>query len=115
MQAESVAPPRPGTGPAEVRAFLDRRQFAEAARAAELLLAERPEDRDLLYMLAVAQRYLGRIPAALATLGRLEELHPDYPRLHQEKGYCHVAQRAAAPAIAAFERAVMLNPALPGS
>src|SRR6185437_6217734 len=33
----------------------------------------------------------------------------------QERGYCHVAQRAAAPAIAAFERAVMLNPALPGS
>ena len=66
-------------------------------------------------MLAVAQRYLGRIAAALATLVRLEELHPDYPRLYQERGYCHVAQRAAAPAIAAFERALALNPALPGS
>jgi tetratricopeptide (TPR) repeat protein len=115
MHADSVAPPRPGTGPADVRALLDRRQFPEAERAAEALLAERPEDRDLLYMLAVAQRYLGKVPAALATLARLEELHPEYPRLYQERGYCHVAQRAAAPAISAFERAVMLNPALPGS
>ncbi len=115
MHADSVAPPRPGTGPADVRALLDRRQFPDAERAAEALLTERPEDRDLLYMLAVAQRYLGKIPAALATLARLEELHPEYPRLYQERGYCHVAQRSAAPAISAFERAVMLNPALPGS
>jgi tetratricopeptide (TPR) repeat protein len=114
MQADSAAP-RPRPGPAGVRDFLDRGQFAEAARSAQALLAESPEDRDLLYMLAVAQRYLRQLPAALATLERLEELHPDYPRLHQEKGYCHIAQRAAAPAIAAFERAVALNPALPGS
>jgi tetratricopeptide (TPR) repeat protein len=115
MQDDSAASPRPGTGPAGVREFIDRRQFAEAARRAEALLADSPEERELLYMLAVAQRYLGRISAALATLVRLEELHPDYPRLHQERGHCHVAQRSAAPAIAAFERAVALNPALPGS
>jgi tetratricopeptide (TPR) repeat protein len=115
MQADSAAPPRPATGPAGVRELLNRGQFAEAARAAQALLAGQPEDRDLLYMLAVAQRYVGNISAALATLGRLEELHPDYPRLYQEKGYCHVALRSAAPAIAAFERAVALNPALPGS
>ncbi|MGH8198802.1 MAG: tetratricopeptide repeat protein, partial [Steroidobacteraceae bacterium] len=115
MQTDSAAPPRPDPGAAGVRQLLDRRQFAEAARAAEALLAESPEDRDGLYMLAVAQRYLGRIPAALATLARLEELHPDYPRLHQERGHCHVAQRSSAPAIAAFERALALNPALPGS
>jgi tetratricopeptide (TPR) repeat protein len=115
MQADSAAP-RPGTtGPAGVREFLDRGEFAEAARSAQALLAEHPEDRDLLYMLAVAQRYLRELPAALATLARLEELHPEYPRLYQEKGYCHVAQRSAAAAIAAFERAVALNPALPGS
>ncbi len=114
-QADSTAAPPPGTGPAGVRDCIDRRQFAEAARAAETLLAERPEDRELLYMLAVAQRYLGRIAAALATLARLQELHPDYPRLYQERGHCHVAQRAATPAIAAFERALALNPALPGS
>ncbi|MGH8318997.1 MAG: tetratricopeptide repeat-containing sulfotransferase family protein [Steroidobacteraceae bacterium] len=115
MQADSAAATRSGTGPAGVRDLLDRSQFAEAARAAQGLLTESPEDRDLLYMLAVAQRQLGQIAAALATLVRLEELHPDYPRLYQERGYCHVARRSAAPAIAAFERAVALNPALPGS
>jgi len=115
MQAESAAPPSPDAGPAGVRRLLDGGRYAEAARAAQALLDQGPADRDLLYMLAVAQRYLGQIPAALATLVRLEELHPDYPRLHQERGYCHVAQRAAGPAIAAFERAVALNPALPGS
>jgi tetratricopeptide (TPR) repeat protein len=115
MQTDSAAAPGPARAPAGVRELLDRRQFAEAARAAEALLAGSPEDRDLLYMLAVAQRYLGSIPAALATLARLEELHPDYPRLYQERGHCHVAQRLSAPAIAAFERAVALNPALPGS
>ena len=115
MQTDSAASPRPATGPAGVRQLLDGRQFAEAARTAEALLAESPEDRDVLYMLAVAQRYLSRLPAALATLARIEELHPDYSRLYQERGHCHVAQRAATPAIAAFERAVALNPALPGS
>jgi tetratricopeptide (TPR) repeat protein len=115
MQADSATPQRSGTGSAGVRELLDRGQFAEAARAASALLADRPDDRDLLYMLAVAQRYQGKIAAALASLARLEELHPDYPRLYQERGYCRVAQRSAAQAIAAFERAVALNPALPGS
>ncbi len=115
MQADSAASPRPDTRAAGVRDFLERGQFAEAARWAEALLTECPEDRDLLYMLAVAQRYLGRVAAALSTLVRLEDLHPDYPRLYQERGYCHVAQRSAASAITAFERAVALNPALPGS
>jgi tetratricopeptide (TPR) repeat protein len=115
MQAEgAVVRPLPQAA-GGVRELLDRRQFAAAADAAGALLAESPEDRDLLYMLAVAQRYLGRRDDALATLARLEELHPDYSRLHQERGHCHVALRQAAPAIAAFERAVMLNPALPGS
>ena len=115
MQADSAASPRSDTRAAGVRGLLERGQFAEAARGAEALLTECPEDRDLLYMLAVAQRYLGRLPEALSTLSRLEALHPEYPRLYQERGYCHVAQRSAAPAIAAFERAVFLNPALPGS
>jgi tetratricopeptide (TPR) repeat protein len=115
MQAEGAAVRALPQTAAGVRELLDRREFAIAADAARALLVERAEDRDLLYMLAVAQRYLGRIDDALATLARLEELHPDYSRLHQERGHCHVALRSAAPAIAAFERAVMLNPALPGS
>src|SRR5450631_4022602 len=98
-----------------VRATLERSEFTLALEAALPLLKEAPENRDVLYMVAVAQRYLQRIPEALATLGRLEELHPDYPRLYQERGHCYVALRSALPAIAAFEQAVNMSPALPAS
>ena len=98
-----------------VRALIEGRRFAEALAAAQQLEAEVPENRDVLYMIAVSQRYLGRIAEALRTLARLETLHPHYSRLFQERGHCHVAQREAEPAIAAFVQAVQLNPALPGS
>ena len=98
-----------------VRQLLEGSRFAEAETAAQALLGEVPENRDVLYMLAVSQRYQQHVPAALATLTRLEALHPDYPRLYQERGHCHVARREAAPAIAAFERAVTLNPVLRAS
>ncbi|HLY51848.1 MAG TPA: sulfotransferase [Steroidobacteraceae bacterium] len=98
-----------------VRQLLEAAQFAAAETAARALLKEVPENRDVLYMLAVSQRYQQHVAAALATLARLEELHPGYPRLYQERGHCHVARREAAPAIAAFERAVTLNPVLRAS
>jgi tetratricopeptide (TPR) repeat protein len=98
-----------------VRAMLERSEFAPALEAALRLEKETPGNRDALYMIAVALRYLQRLPEALATLSRLEEFHPDYPRLYQERGHCHVALRAAAPAIAAFEQAVNMSPALPAS
>ena len=112
MQAEGAVTAQPA---ARVRECLDRGQFAEAQRQAEALLASIPEDRDGRYMLAVAQRFQGRIAEALATLERLEALHPEYSRLYQERGHCHVMQRQAQSAIEAFERAVRLNPALPAS
>src|ERR1700676_5025766 len=117
MQAVSFDPPpsRIETEVRRVRAMLERSEFAPALQAALRLREEVPENRDVLYMIAVAQRYLQQIPDAFATLQRLEELHPDYPRLYQERGHCHVALRSAAPAIAAFEQAVQMSPALPAS
>ena len=88
---------------------------AEAEAAAYQLLAAIPGQRDLLYLHAVALRLQQKIPAALAALVALEEAYPTYPRLFQERGHCHVAQRNAPDAIKAFERAVELNPALPAS
>jgi tetratricopeptide (TPR) repeat protein len=91
------------------------RRFAEAFSGAEALLAQVPENRDVLYLCAVAQRRLGDVPAALATLARFEQLHPRFSRLYQERGQCHVALKQAPQAIEAFLRAVQLNPALPAS
>jgi tetratricopeptide (TPR) repeat protein len=98
-----------------IRALLEQNQFAPALAAAQALLVRVPENRDVLYMIAVSQRYLNRIPEALTTLARLEQLHPKFPRLFQERGHCHVALRSAGEAIEAFERAVNLNAALPAS
>jgi tetratricopeptide (TPR) repeat protein len=116
MQAATISPPsRIETEVKRVRALLERSEFATALEAAQALAAEVPENRDVLYMIAVALRYLQRIPDALEVLARLEQLHPGYPRLYQERGHCHVALRAAGPAVEAFERAVRMSPALTAS
>jgi tetratricopeptide (TPR) repeat protein len=117
MAAAALNPP---TSPVEaevrrIRELLEQSEFARALAAAQALLIQVPENRDVLYMLAVSQRYLQHIPEALATLARFETLHPNYSRLFQERGHCYVALRFAAPAIEAFLRAVNLNPALPAS
>jgi tetratricopeptide (TPR) repeat protein len=83
--------------------------------ATDALLVSVPQNRDVLYLRALAQRMLGDFPAALATLSRLEQEHPRFSRLFQERGQCFVAQRQAPQAIEAFLRAVHINPALPVS
>jgi len=98
-----------------IRALLRQQQFAEALAAGEAALAADPAHRDTLLMVAVAQRYLGRIPAALDTLARLERSHPRFSRLHEERGHCFVALKQAPPAIDAFLSAVNINVALPSS
>jgi tetratricopeptide (TPR) repeat protein len=98
-----------------IRELVKSRRFEESLEAAEALAAELPENRDVLYLQAMSQRLLGQIPKALATLLRLEQHHPRFSRLYQERGHCHVALKDAAQAIDAFLRGVNLNPALPAS
>ncbi|HZT02596.1 MAG TPA: sulfotransferase [Steroidobacteraceae bacterium] len=98
-----------------IREMLKLRQVAPALRAAEALLVTVPENRDVLYLRAVAQRLAGDIPAALDSLAALERLHPRFSGLYQERGHCYVALRQAPEAIDAFLRAVNINPALPAS
>jgi tetratricopeptide (TPR) repeat protein len=98
-----------------IRQLVTERRFAEAVRATEALLATVPENRDVLYLRAHALRLHGDIPAALTTLATLEQLHPRFSRLYQERGQCYVALRQAPEAIEAFLRGVHLNPALPAS
>jgi predicted Zn-dependent protease len=117
MQAATLSQPSPRLA-AEVRRIrelLERGQFAAAFSAAQALQQESPENRDVLYLTAVSQRYLGRIQDALATLVVLERHHPNYAWLYQERGHCHVGLRAAGPATEAFAHAVALNSTLSGS
>jgi tetratricopeptide (TPR) repeat protein len=98
-----------------IRELVKVRRFTEALRAADSLLVSTPENRDVLYLRAVAQRRLGDVPAALATLAELERLHPRFSGLFQERGNCHVALKQAPEAIAAFLHGVSINPALSAS
>jgi predicted Zn-dependent protease len=117
MQASdaATAPPDPETALPQLREALGRNQFAQVLQAAEAMLAGHAGNKDLLYLQAVAQRMLQRIPEALNTLATLEAYHPRYSRVFQERGHCHVFQRNAAKAIEAFEQAVRFNPALSAS
>jgi tetratricopeptide (TPR) repeat protein len=97
------------------RELVEKRQFTRALAAAQALLAEVPENRDVLYLIAVSQRYLGKIADALATLVRFESLHPDYGRLFQERGHCYRAVGETAAATASYQQAVALNHTLSAS
>jgi tetratricopeptide (TPR) repeat protein len=98
-----------------VRELLEYRRYAQALEAGEALALEAPENRDVLYLMALSLRYLNRIPEALAILARLEQHHPAFSRLYQERGHCHVVLKDAPQAIDAFLRGVNINPALPAS
>jgi tetratricopeptide (TPR) repeat protein len=95
-----------------LRELVASRRFTDVLPASEALLRQVPENRDVLYLRALAQRMLGQTAAALATLARLERLHSNFSLLFQERGQCHVALRQALPAIEAFRQAVRINPAL---
>jgi predicted Zn-dependent protease len=110
-----IAPPSLDAELRSLQQLLEQHRFDAALAACEPLLVQFPQHRDLLYMHAVALRHLQRVPEALATLERLEDVHPTYPRLFQERGHCYVFLRQAPEAIKAFSRAVELNPALPAS
>jgi tetratricopeptide (TPR) repeat protein len=98
-----------------IRGMFERRQFEAVVAAAQPLLAEAPGNRDLLFLSAVGQRMLGHLHEALATLAVLEQHHPDYAWLYQERGHCHAGLRSSNVAAEAFARAVALNGTLAAS
>jgi len=70
---------------------------------------------DVLYMLAVCQRYLSKHSSALATLEKLKSLVPEHSRAFQETGHVYRAMNNAGAALNAFSRATQINPALAAS
>jgi len=95
-----------------IREFSRSGRHGEALAAAEVLAAEVPQNRDVLYLIAANQRCLNRIHDALATLKRLEQEHPRFSLLYQERGHCYMTLRDAPRAITAFLQGVNFNPAL---
>jgi tetratricopeptide (TPR) repeat protein len=114
--------PQPVAAPASVelevqriRGLVQEHRFGEAVAAAGSLRTLYPENRDVLYLLALAQRHAGRVADALETLVDMERHHPGASRLYQERGHCFVALKEAPRAIEAYEHAVQINPALPAA
>lgn len=98
-----------------IRGLVQAHRFGEAVAAASALRTLYPENRDVLYLLALAQRQSRRLADALDTLAAMERHHPASSRLYQERGHCYVALKDASRAIEAYERAVQINPALPAA
>jgi len=100
--APVAVPPTAAADAAEVvriRTLTREHRFAEVLSLAPSLRPEMPAHRDALLCLAVAQRYLHRIPDALQTLADLERHHPRFSRLFEERGRCYVELRDAPRAI----------------
>ena len=100
---------------ARLRGLQQAGRHADALPGALALLADLPENRDVLLLVATSQRCLGQIDAAMETLDRLERLHPRFSRLHQERGMGFVGRRDAPRAIQSLLISVNINPALPAS
>jgi len=98
-----------------IRELVRERELGSALSATEALLRTVPENRDVLYLRARAQRLSGDTTAARVTLRELERLHPRFSRLYEERGLCHVVLKEAPQAISALLEAVHINPALPAS
>lgn len=96
----------------EVQAKIAAGELDQALRDLETLLAENPLEVEALYALAVVLRYQGRYEDALDVLVRLRLLAPSHSRAFQETGHVHRDVGAWQDALAAYERALQLNPAL---
>ena len=79
------------------------------------LLSQFPQNRRELYLQAMSLRLLNHFDEALGVLERLQQLHPRYSRLYEERGHCYAALSDVPKAIDAFWQAVNINAALPTS
>ena len=70
-------------------------------------------NRGELYLQAVNLRLRDHFDEALGVLERLQQLHPRYSRVYEERGHCYAALSDAPKAIDAFWQAVNINAALP--
>lgn len=99
----------------QARNLLKQGHMADAAVQAERTLEADPDNSEALYLLAVCHRYLKQGDAAQQALERLKVVRPGYGRAFQEQGHLCRDKNDSAAAIAAYEKAVACNPALPAS
>jgi len=93
---------------------LREHRFDEVLATAQAVLERSPGHREALLCTAIGSASAGRYPS-FTTLASLEQHHPQFSRLYEERGRCFVALRKAQPAIGCIPQGVNINHALPGS
>ena len=94
---------------------ISNKEFATALSLLLPLRSEHPRNEEVLYLIAVSQRYLGDTDSALATIASLLECAPTHGRAYQEEGHNHRARGDAESALRAYSWACHYNPALEAS
>src|SRR5690606_22101999 len=101
--------PENGAALTHARQLLQSGKLDEALSSAKAAADADPSDPEPLYLKAVAQRYLRKPVAALATLRELLKLEPRFARAYQEQGHLYKLLGKVPQAIGAYQRAVELN------
>ena len=96
----------------EAKSLLENSRLVEAEKKTEEILVKFPKNAEALYLMAVCQRYLNRLEAALETLSTLKKIRPGYGRAFQEEGHVCVAAGFTSQALVAYRHAVQLNNSL---
>ncbi len=95
--------------------LIQRGNLQEASGLLNKMLLENPGHIEGLYCLAVCRRKQEKHSEALTNLDQILADEPGYGRAYQEQGYIYQELGQSSEAIAAFEKAVEINPALFGS
>ncbi len=101
-----------GEAVSRARRLLQEGKLKEVIDTAQAELIDHPDNAEVLYIQAVAQRYLGQPRPALATLEKLKAQDPNYARAWQEEGHNLKQLGDWQGATLAYQRAVDLNHAL---
>ena len=99
----------------DVKKVMQAGNFAEAENYLLAMISEVPKNGDILYLLAVCQRYQKNHFQALDTLKRLRLLVPDHSRAYQEIGHVYRAMNQVDAALNSYSQATLINPALEAS
>ena len=98
-----------------VKKLMQAGNFDEAENQLLAMISEVPKNGDILYMLAVSQRYQKKYSQALDTLKQLRLLVPDHSRAYQEIGHVYRAMNEVDAALNSYSQATLINPALEAS
>jgi tetratricopeptide (TPR) repeat protein len=101
-----------------IQQLIQSAKFNDAIEKSEQLLeqaSDKQDKIDILYLIAVAQRYAKYFPKALTSINTLLKIDEIHSRANQEKGYIQLALHQPTQAKMSFEKAIQLNPSLMAS